>query len=215
MPAFVETYSADMRAALFSATIDRKMAVAAALRAAKAGELPDLGAEDQTILAGMAYNHAAKIVKDERLSRAGIQATRRDTTTAGRELAARLLALADREVRLLEAVSPKKPVDTGRAIAAGKLMREAIAVANALATPTSSSAGKDEAPAKAPSKPKGLAARIAAASGAEHDDLTTEADATRAAATGAQASERDGQHDGPVRLRVASRADSAAGSPAC
>lgn len=129
MPAYVEIYSAAMRAALFRAAIDRDMGVQAALRAAAAGELEHLGADDQRTLAGVAYGYACELVRDERARRGNVRKVRADSTDAALQLAARLLALADREVTRLETTKKREPVDTTRGIAAAKMAREALALA--------------------------------------------------------------------------------------
>lgn len=213
MPAFVETYSANMRAALFRAAIDDGHGTKGALRLAAAGELPDLSREDQTILAGMAYAYAAAQVKDERDRRGEVRKVRDDTTETAHELAARLAALAAREVAQLEAAKRRTPVDTGRALAAAKLMREALALARD-ASGQGKANGRAAAPAPAePARPQSLASRIAAASTSEAgDDDTTQSDSgdngTPRASTSAQ--KTNGRSGGAVRLRAASPAPAAA-----
>lgn len=215
MPAFVETYSANMRAALFRAAIDEGHGTKGALRLAAAGELPDLSSEDQTILAGMAYAYAASQVKDERDRRGEVRKVRADTTETAHELAARLAALADREVAQLEATKRRTPVDTGRALAAAKLMREALALARD-ASGQGKTNGKTAAPAPAePARQRSLASRIAAASdSAAGDDDTTPSDsgdngAPRATQT---AEKTNGRGAGAVRLRAAAPASEAPAS---
>jgi hypothetical protein len=209
MPAFVETYSANMRAALFRATIDDKMTVKGALRAAQAGQLPDLPADDQRILAGMTYNHAASIVKDERLRRGAVERVRDDVHEAAHELAARLAALADRETAQLEAEKPKTPVDTGRALAAAKLMDAAVTLADK-ASGQGKTNGKGAAPAtEQPKAPRSLVARIAAEAGAEDGNAPTHTDAggdNGAAGASETTEQTDGNGARPVRLRAASPA---------
>jgi hypothetical protein len=206
MPNFVEKYSAEMRAALYTAVLEREQTLRATLRAAAAGELPDLGAEDQATLAGMAYGYAAQLVADERLRRAGNVRAKKDTDATARGVAARLLALADREARLLEAAPAKRPVDTGRAVGAAKLAREAVALVHAL------DAGPKTAPAKTDTKgaeqrkPRSLAARIAAESSAEQDDPNAPTHADGASGLDVTSPENDDEtrtNAGPVRLRIA------------
>lgn len=175
MPAFSDVYSANMRAALFLAAIDGKRGVKGALADAAAGELAGLPVEEQAILAGMSYGYAAELVRDERERRADVRQVHDDVTEHAHKMAARLAALADREVRLLEATKTKEPVDTGRAHAAAKLMREALALARDAQAPAK---GNGKAPAAAaptaPARPRSVAAMIAsddtAADNAPHDD---------------------------------------------
>lgn len=160
MPAYVEIYSADMRAALFRAVIDHGTDVRAALRAAAAGDLEHLAPDDQRTLAGMAYGYACELVRDERARRGNVQKVRADSTDAAHQLAARLLALADREVQRLETAKKREPVDTARGIAAAKMAREALALTRDAATePKQPTSKQPTAPAP---RPTTLAAAIAA-----------------------------------------------------
>ena len=118
----------------------------------------------------MTYGYACTLVKDERLRRADVVKVRADSGEQAHDLASRLLALVDREVRRLEHTKARTPVNTGAAIAAAKLAREAHALARSAAeadNPKRAKAG--DAPAQA--KPRGLAARIAAERETEQQDL--------------------------------------------
>lgn len=206
MPAFVEKYSPEMRAALYSAVLERGQTTRAALRAAAAGELPDLSAEDQAILAGIAYGYASELVADEKLRRAGNVRAKKDTDAVARGVAARLLGLADREARLLEAAPTRKPVDTGRAVGAAKLAREAVALVHLLDAGPKTASAKTDAKGAEQRKPRSLAARIAAESNAEQDDALptpTADDGTRLDVTSADSDSETKANAGPVRLRIA------------
>jgi hypothetical protein len=120
VPSFVETYSADMRTALFFGAINLRMGVKGAIAAAQRCELPNLSDDDQATLGAMTYGYACTLVKDERLRRADVVKVRADSGEQAHDLAARLLALVDREVRRLEHTKAKTPVNTGAAIAAAK-----------------------------------------------------------------------------------------------
>lgn len=202
MPAYVEIYSADMRAALFRAVLDRGMDVRATLRAAAAGELEHLSADDQRTLAGMAYGYACELVRDERDRRGNVQKVRADTTDAALQLAARLLALADREVARIERAKAREPVDTARAAAAAKLAREALALARDAAHEPKQPAAKQPGTAPAP-RPTTLAAAIAAGeSTATPNTPSNPSDSATATHT-----TNDHTHDtstSAVRLRAAS-----------
>ena len=129
MAAFVETYNASMRAALFRAAIDDGHGVKGALELAQAGRLPDLDVASQHVLGGMAYAYAASMVKTERDSRETVKHAYADIREAAHDTARRLAALATREVGRLEAAPKKTPVNTDAATKAAKLMREALALA--------------------------------------------------------------------------------------
>lgn len=205
MPAFVERYSAEMRAALFRATIDDKRSVAAALRAAQAGELDDLGAEDQATLGTMAPGYAGQLVRDEKQRRGVIVKVRGNVEEAAHDVAARLAALAAREVGQLEAVKAKTPVDTGRGLRAAKMMREALALARdaeqKTAAPTKPTAGD----AKAAPAHTSFLGRLAGRSDAEQDDAPpspSDSAASHTAPAQPTAQQQDTSSSGPVRLRV-------------
>lgn len=208
MPNFVEVYNAKMRAALFTAAIDRGLGVKGALRAAGAGEMPDLEPASQAVLSKMAYAYAAELVRDERERRGAVRQVRDDVTERAHELAARLAALADREVRRLELARVKDPVDTGRALAAAKLMREALALARDAQAPGKGN-GKTVAPAAAsePARPRSVAAMIAGDSTVADDAQDNERDSGDTSATGNDAT-TDTSHNssnGAVRGNVAAR----------
>lgn len=208
MPNFVETYNAEMRAALFSAAIDRGLGVRGALRAAGAGELPDLEPASQAVLSRMAYGYAAELVRDERERRGVVRQVRDDVTELAHTMAARLAALADRELRLLEAAKVKLPVDTGRAHAAAKLMREALALARDAQAPAKGN-GKTSGPAAAsePARPRSVAAMIASDDTAaddaqDHESASGDTSAPRTTTTTEPTHDRSA---GAVRGNVAAR----------
>lgn len=202
MPAYVEIYSADMRTALFHATIDREMSVQGALRAAAAGELEGLSTEDQRTLGGIAYAYACELVREEKLRRGAVKKVRDDAVEVAKQLAARLLALADREVQRIERGKLKDPVDTGRATAAAKLAREALALTRD-ATLEPKTAAKTTTDKTAPTqRPRTLAAVIAADSGPAADDDPQDNDARGESATprdGANERKTNDESAGPVR----------------
>lgn len=208
MPNFVETYNSEMRAALFAAAIDRGLGVKGALRGAGAGELPDLEPASQAVLSRMAYGYAAELVRDERERRGVVRQVRDDVTELAHTMAARLAALADRELKLLEATKAKAPVDTGRAHAAAKLMREALALARDAQAPAKGN-GKTGAPAAAsePARPRSVAAMIAGDDAAADDAQHNERDSGDASATG-NTTNTEPTHNssaGAVRGNVAAR----------
>lgn len=168
MPAYVEIYSAAMRNTLFHAAIDRNMGVQAALRAAAAGELEHLGADDQRTLAGMAYGYACELVRDEKHRRGTIQKVRADSTDAALQLAARLLTLADREVARIENAKKREPIDTTRGIAAAKMAREALALAR-------DAKHEPKQPGKQPAAPTPRATTLAATIAAGESTATNNA----------------------------------------
>lgn len=195
-----------MREALFHATIDGGMSVQAALRTAEAGQLAGLSKDDQATLARMAYPYACELVRDEKGRRGAVRKVHEDTTEAARKLAARILALADREIARIERKPLKEPVDTGRATAAAKMAREALAVVrDATSEPKTSSKQTQDKPAAAP-RPRTLAGVIAAGDETANTDAHTEEDdggesaAPRATQTNEQTDEMS---DGAVRSRAA------------
>lgn len=190
MPAFVQRYSADMREALFSAVFDQELSVQRALRTAAAGQLEGLSRADQTTLGEMTYAYACELVREERARRGAMKKIREDASEVAKQLAARLLALADREVQRLERSPLKTPVDTGRGVAAAKLAREALALTrDATAEPKDTGKAPGDKTA-GPKKPRTLAATIAAdTEPAAPDDETLEEAGGDNAAPRAQATE--------------------------
>ncbi len=204
MPAFAETYSAQQRDALFRGALDDHLGIRGVLRAAAAGELPELDAADQATLAKMTYGYACQLIRDEKHRRGMIQTVRKDTTISARDLVARLLALGDRELARLEHAKTKQPVDTGAALGAAKLIREALAIGKLL----EQDASNTSAPAAEQAKPKTLAQRIAAHRGTEPDDLpaTTDPGPTRRDASPANetTTTKNNTDAGPVRADATS-----------
>lgn len=213
MPAFVEKFSENMRAALFRACIDNGKSVRAALRAAEARELEGLSSEDQAVLASMAYGYAATLVKDERERRGEVAKVRADVAETAHEVAAELASIAKRETQRLARIKPKTPEESrahsAACTAAGKVMSDALALARD-ASGQGKQSGKDSAPAaEQPKAPRSLVARIAAEADAEGGDAPTHTDAdgdNRAAATSETTEQTDNRGGGAVRLRAASPA---------
>lgn len=213
MPAFVEKFSENMRAALFRACIDNGLSVRAALRAAEARELEGLSSEDQQVLATMAYGYAATLVKDERDRRGEVAKVRADVTETAHDVAAELSMIAKREQQRLGRMKPKTPAETGALAAAGsavlKMQREALALARD-ASGQGKTNGKDSAPAtEQPKAPRSLVARIAAeADTADGDAHTTPSDSgdNGAAAASETTEQTDNRGGGAVRLRAAAPA---------
>jgi hypothetical protein len=201
-----------MRAALFRAAIDDRLGVKGALEAAQAGALQGLTADDQRVLASMAYGYACTLVKDERLRRGDIEKVRADVENQAHELAARLLALADGEVSRIERAKrakPRSPVNTGDATAAAKMAREALALARDAAGTGKANGKAAAAPSAAPAKPASLAARIAAGSDAaagEADIDASDGGDSRAPRDAKPTGKMNGGSGGAVRLRAASPA---------
>lgn len=211
MPAFVEKFSENMRAALFRACIDNGQSVRAALRAAEAGELEGLSSEDQAVLASMAYGYAATLVKDERERRGEVAKVRADVAETAHEVAAELASIAKRETQRLARIKPKTPEESrahsAACTAAGKVMSDALALAR---DASGKQSGKDSAPAaEQPKAPRSLVARIAAEADTEDGDAhTTPSDSgdNRAAATSETTEHTDNRGARPVRLRAAAPA---------
>lgn len=206
MPAFVKRYSAEMRDALFSAVFDQELSVQRALRTAAAGQLEGLSRADQTTLGEMTYAYACELVREERARRGALKQLREDAQEVAKQLAARLLALADREVQRIERSPLKTPVDTGRAAGAAKMAREALALTRD-ATNEPKDTGKAPSDKTAtPKKPRTLAATIAADAEPVAPDDSTEDDAhgERAAPRAQQTDEQTNDESaGPVRSQAA------------
>lgn len=183
MPAFVQRYSADMREALFQAVFERELSVQRALRTAAAGELDGLSRDDQGTLGEMTYAYACELVREERARRGAMKKIREDAQEVAKQLAARLLALADREVQRLERSPLKTPVDTGRGVAAAKLAREALALTRDATAEPKDTAKTSADKTATPKKPRTLAATIAADTepAAPDDETQEDADGERAA----------------------------------
>lgn len=167
MPNFVERYNAKMREALFHAAIDRELGVKGALRAAGEGRLTRISADEQKILAGMAYGYAAELVRDERERRGSVFKVPDDIAQTARAVAAELCELARLETARLvhqRQRKPKEPVNTGLGVAAAKLMREALALSRDVDAPVKHTpkASDETGKQKGPARPRTLAAVIAA-----------------------------------------------------
>lgn len=161
MPAFVEKYSQEQRTALFRGAIDNQLGVKGCLRAAANGELPNLPEVDQTSLSRMAYAYAAEMVREERMRRGLITQVAKDTSQAARDIAARLIVLADRELTRLERQRLKEPVNTSAGTATAKMAREALSLLkDADALPKAKGTQGTETNEE-PTKPLTLAGRIA------------------------------------------------------
>lgn len=188
MPAFVKRYSAEMRDALFSAVFDQELSVQRALRTAAAGQLDGLSRADQTTLGEMTYAYACELVREERARRGALKQLREDAQEVAKQLAARLLALADREVQRIERSPLKTPVDTGRAAGAAKMAREALALTRDATTEPKDNAKTAADKTATPKKPRTLAATIAAdTEPVATDDDTQEGDHGERAAPRANA----------------------------
>lgn len=206
MPAFARQYSTEMREALFRAVFERELSVQRALNAAAAGQLDGLNRADQTTLAKMAYPYACELVRNERADRGAMTKVREDASEVAKQLAARLLALADREVQRLERAPLKNPVDAGHGIAAAKMAREALALTRDATTAPKDTGKAPDGKTATPKKPRTLAATIAADTEpvAPDDETLEEADgdsaAPRANATDQPTHE---QNASPVRSQAA------------
>lgn len=162
-----------MRNALFRGAIDDNRGVKGTLRDAAAGELPDLPEADQHTLSAMSYAYAADIVAAERQRRGIVDHVRLNTSQAAHDIAARIIALADREISRIERTRAKEPVNTGAATATAKMAREALALlkdVDALPNAKGDKGNKGNGKQGEPSKPLSLAGRIARDANKEPDD---------------------------------------------
>jgi hypothetical protein len=206
MPAFVERYSAEMREALFRAVFDREISVRRALRTAAAGQLEDLTRADQATLGEMTYAYACELVRLERARRGAVDKLRQDASEVAKQLAARLLALADREVTRIECTKLKTPVDAGQAIAAAKMAREALALTRDATSEPKTSAKAPEHKDRGKQPPRTLAATIASTHEPEasNDDDSQDVGGDSAAPRAQEeTNETNEQDDSSVRSRAA------------
>lgn len=209
MPAYTEKYGPRLREALFRMALDEGRGTAATFRALKAGPVHGLSDTERLDLAKMDYSYACDLVRDERQTRKRVAAAREGLVDNALLQAARLQELADRMIRQLEVKQPKAPVDADSAIRAAKLSREALALARAAndgvkAEPKPSASAEQ----KTTSKPRGLAAQIAARGDTEPDDNHTQTTQSEAHAVrdNARDDAMDETNDGPARASDASPA---------
>jgi hypothetical protein len=173
MPAFAPTYSAAMREALFREAIDNAVSVREVLRRARAGELEDLSPADGAALGGMAYGYALQLVREERQDRGGISQARGQPVPIAREIATRLLKRALRDVERIERDKRKSPMNAREADDLLKVADRAAALIDRLDKMAGGDSTPDTASKRQPSKPRGLAAQLAAAQDTEQPDDNT------------------------------------------
>ena len=209
MPAFTATYSQEARRALFRAVLVDGMTTKAALRAAAAGELPDLSAEDQADLARMGYSYACRLIKEEEHARDGVQRARSAPGTVTKDVATLLLRRAQKDAQKI-ANAQKGLMDADAALKVLRVTEACQKVLANLEPKRNANAEKDNGP----KAPLSLAQRIAAGSNAEPDDNHTEPNADGSQAT-PTISDDDTQTDeanaGPALLNAASLGPPAAG----
>jgi ribosomal protein S7 len=206
MPAFSPTYSEAMRDALFREAIDNAVPVREVLRRARAGELEELSPADGATLGGMAYGYALQLVREERQDRGGVSKARSEPAPLAREIASRLLKRALKDAERIARDKPKTTMNTGVARELLKVAEQATVLLKRL-----DELGRHDAPAgaaskRAPAKPRGLAAQLAAGDDTVHADERASEDQDREREA-PRANEANGQTDdtggGAVRLRAA------------
>lgn len=202
MPAFVATYSAEQRQALFRAVLGDGLNIKQALRAAAAGELPDLDAESQRQLGGMAYAYACQLVARERDERDGVQLARSMPDTVARDTATALLRRAQQDALKIARDRQKSTMDADAAAKVLRVSRDALALLDQL--DARKQKGKTGLVSSAePKAPQTLASRIAAQTRTAASDIPTPSNAGPGTARDAQQSDADSETDaangGPVR----------------
>lgn len=170
MPAYTAKFSREQRKALFRAVLGENMSVRGALDAAAAGQLPELGVEQQRELATMNYSYACQLVNEERDNRDGVQRARSQPNSVTKDAAVALLRRAQKDA--LKIANAKKPLMD--ADAAQKTLGVIEKAQRVLAGLEVKKAPAKPAAKTETSKPRGLAEQIARGSSAEPDDLPTE-----------------------------------------
>lgn len=206
MPAFVATYSAEQRQALFRAVLGDGLNIKQALRAASAGELPDLDAESQRQLGGMAYAYACQLVARERDERDGVQRARSMPESVARDTAVALLRRAQQDALKIARDRQKSTMDADAAAKTLRVSKDALALLDQL----DARKGKGKAVSSEPKRPQTIAQRIAAQARTAASDIPTHPDASEEAGLTPRASDQDSEqdaaHGGPVRADAGSSA---------
>lgn len=167
------------------AVLGDKMSCAAAHRAAQAGELPGQTPEDTKDFQSLSYTYACQIVREHRDELDGVQLARSQPNTVTRDAATLLLRRAQLDAKKI-ANAQKPLMDTGAALQTLRVIEAAQRVIQNL-EPKKSAA---KAETTATSKPRSLAAQIAASADTAASDLTPQTTPNEVSAL-ALANERD------------------------